>query len=42
MNMNSIFKFAVEVINLFASWFSFNEKEWAWSPVRVDNHNDRF
>ena len=39
MNMQSlIFNFVEKVMSLFADWFSFNHKEWAWCPVRV---NDR-
>lgn len=40
--MNAIFNFISEVMNLFASWLSFNTKEWGWCPVRVDNRFDRY
>ncbi len=42
MNINLIFNFVAEVINLFASWLSYNNKEWAWCTVRVDNRSDMF
>ncbi len=41
MNMN-IFNFAQKVLGLFASWLTFESREWAWCPVRVNNRIDRF
>ncbi len=35
--INRIFSVVEEVMNLFASWLSFNAEEWAWCPVKVDN-----
>lgn len=42
MNMKSIFNFAVEVMNLFAAWLSFEDREWGWCLIPVDNRDDRF
>lgn len=42
MNMNFIFNFITEVMNLFASWLSVDKAQWAWCPARVDNRNDSF
>lgn len=38
----NIFNFAEVIFDLFASWFSFENKTWAWCPVKVDNRYDRF
>ena len=42
MNINLIFNYIAEIMNLFASWLSIDNKEWAWCPVRVNNRSDRF
>ena len=41
MNMG-IFNFVEAVMDLFTNWLSFNEEEWAWCRVHVDNRIDRF
>lgn len=42
MNINFIFNFVQDIIDLFANWLSSDSKEWAWCPVRVDNRDSGF
>ncbi len=36
MNIN-IINFVEQIISLLNKWFSFDKKEFAWCPVRVNN-----
>ncbi len=43
MNMNfNFFTTVKKAINLFTNWFSFEIKDWAWCPVRVNNNDREF
>ena len=42
MNMSSLFNFVEVVMNFFSYWLSFDKKDFAWCPVKVDNHFDRY
>ncbi len=41
MNFN-ILTFVEDMISLFANWFSFSTKKFAWRRIEVDNHFDRY
>ena len=42
MNMQSfIFDIVEKIMGLFADWFSFNQKEWAFCPIRIDDREKR-